>query len=163
MHERTEAVLLGAMPPNPGIYRIVAKGKWQVPGGRLSASTPIALAFGIDSALRLLLSIALFQALVGFNLMDSERSCNIWGSSGVIVARSVCNWFLSNSYSKRSSMVIQPISLQISSNRFGQPSSSQRFKQPSRKPFGPEEPKVEYFDAFALNHYTIESECFPYA
>ena len=37
-------------PQTPGIYRIVAKGKWQVPGGRLAASTPIALAFGIDSA-----------------------------------------------------------------------------------------------------------------
>jgi hypothetical protein len=29
----------------------VAKGKWQVPGGRLAASTPIALAFGINSAI----------------------------------------------------------------------------------------------------------------
>jgi hypothetical protein len=33
-----------------GIYRIVAKGKWQVEGGWLSTSTPLALAFGIDSA-----------------------------------------------------------------------------------------------------------------
>jgi hypothetical protein len=43
--------VLGALPPNPGIYRIAAKGKWQVPGGRLSDSTPVALAFGIDSVL----------------------------------------------------------------------------------------------------------------
>ena len=62
----------------------MAKGKWQVPGGRLSASTPIAPAFGIDSALRLLLRIALFQALVGFNLMDSEIqiSCEILDIEG---------------------------------------------------------------------------------
>jgi hypothetical protein len=28
----------------------VAKGKWQVLGGRISISTPLALAFGTDSA-----------------------------------------------------------------------------------------------------------------
>jgi hypothetical protein len=38
----------GLCPQNPGIYRIAAKGKWQVPGVRLSASTAVALAFGID-------------------------------------------------------------------------------------------------------------------
>ena len=42
-------VLGGSAPKPPGIYRIVAKGKWHLPGGRLSASTPIALAFGFDS------------------------------------------------------------------------------------------------------------------
>ncbi|MFN6304110.1 MAG: hypothetical protein ACK42H_18155, partial [Planctomycetota bacterium] len=62
------------------------------------------------------------------------------GPSGIIVARSVCYWFLSYSYSmkwysysysKRSSTAIQPISLQITVNRFDQPSASQPFKQPS--------------------------------
>ncbi|MFN5229516.1 MAG: hypothetical protein ACK5FS_11635 [Planctomycetota bacterium] len=37
----------------------------------------------------------------------------------------------SYSYSKRSSTAIQPISLQITVNRFDQPSVSQQFKQPS--------------------------------
>jgi hypothetical protein len=51
MNDNKDAVRLGSSAPQTlGIYRIVAKGKWQVPGGRLSATTPIALAFGIDSA-----------------------------------------------------------------------------------------------------------------
>ena len=51
MNDKKDAGHLGGCSPHPpGIYRIVAKGKWKVPGGRLAASTPIALAFGIDSA-----------------------------------------------------------------------------------------------------------------
>ena len=59
MNKQMLGVLGGSAPKTPGIHRIVAKGKWHLPGGRLSASTPIALAFGIDSALTLLSSIAL--------------------------------------------------------------------------------------------------------
>jgi hypothetical protein len=47
----------GLCPP-PGIYGILAKGKWPVLGGLLWTSTPLGLAFGIDSPLRLLPSIA---------------------------------------------------------------------------------------------------------
>ena len=63
-----------------------------------------------------------------------------FGSSGIIVARSVCCWFLSYSYSmkwysysysKRFSIAIHPSSLQITVNRFDLPSVSQRSKQPS--------------------------------
>ena len=65
MNEQTDAGRPWRLcPQTPGIYRIVAKGKWHLPGGRLSASTPIALAFGIDSALRLLPSIALSSGRV---------------------------------------------------------------------------------------------------
>ena len=47
------------------------------------------------------------------------------------MARSVCYWFFSYSYSKRSSIAIHPSSLQITVNRFDQPSVLQRSKQPS--------------------------------
>jgi len=66
-------------------------------------------------------------------MKNGAESCRVQkiGSSGMIVARSVCYWFLS--YSKRSSIAIHPISLQITVNRLDQPSVSQQFKQPSRK------------------------------
>jgi len=55
------------------------------------------------------------------------------GLLGIIVARSINSWFLSYSYSmkwysysysKRSSTALQPIRLQITANRFDQPSST---------------------------------------
>jgi hypothetical protein len=58
----------------------------------------------------------------------------------IIVARSVCYWLLSYSYSmkwysysysKRSRIAIHLIILQITVNRYDQPSVSQLFKQPS--------------------------------
>jgi hypothetical protein len=45
-------VPLGALPPKPpGIYRIVAKGKWQVPGGRLSGFLKLSVSLFVDRPL----------------------------------------------------------------------------------------------------------------
>jgi len=69
VNKQMPGFLVGLSPP-PGIYRIVTKGKWQVLGEGLWTATPVALAFGIDSALRLLPSIALSSGRVSlFNLV----------------------------------------------------------------------------------------------
>jgi hypothetical protein len=61
----------------PGIYRIVAEGRWHVRGGWLSTSKPLAFTFGIDSDWLEIFATRSSESRIAFYCNNSHRRASL--------------------------------------------------------------------------------------